>query len=180
VNYGLAARRGVLLLSMDTHRVAAADQLRSFAAILGVAFQVVETVGALAQAVEENRGKELIFIDTPGLAQNELAGEASLSKFLSTRTDVDTHLVLPASMKPADLSRLVDAYGIFQPGHLLFTRLDETGSFGPIFHEAVRTGKPLSFFTTGQRIPEDLETAGRDRLLDLILTGRSAKARSAA
>src|ERR1035441_8017381 len=68
VNYGLAARRPVLLLSMDTQRVAAADQLRSYAAILGVGFQLLETVSSLAQAIEEIRGKELIFIDTPGLA----------------------------------------------------------------------------------------------------------------
>src|SRR5208337_4770648 len=58
VNYGLAARRPVMLLSMDTYRVAAAEQLRSYAAILGVGFQVVETVAALAQNLEENRGKE--------------------------------------------------------------------------------------------------------------------------
>ena len=83
-------------------------------------------------------------------------------------------------MKPADLSRTVDAFDIFHPRHLLFTRLDETGSCGPIFNEAARTGKPLSFFATGQRIPEDLETAGRERLLDLILAGQGGKARSAA
>ena len=74
VNYGLAARRGVLLLSMDTHRVGAADQLRTYAAILGVGFQVLETVGALAQTIEECRGKELIFLDTPGLSTSELDG----------------------------------------------------------------------------------------------------------
>jgi flagellar biosynthesis protein FlhF len=180
VNYGLGARRPVLLLSMDTYRVAAADQLRSYAAILGVGFQVLETVGSLAQAIEENRGKELIFIDTPGLAYGELEDSASLGHFLSTRADIDTHLVLSASMKPADLSRMVDAFGILRPQHLLFTKLDETSSYGPILTEAARTGKPLSFFTHGQRIPEDLEAASSERLLDLVLAGRKGRARSAA
>jgi flagellar biosynthesis protein FlhF len=180
VNYGLAARRPVLLLSMDTYRVAAADQLRSFAAILGVGFQVFETVASLAQAIEENRGKELIFIDTPGLGHGELEDSASLGHFLSTRSDIDTHLVLSASMKPADLSRMVDAFGLLRPQHLLFTKLDETGSYGPILSEAARTGKPLSFFTHGQRIPEDLEAASSERLLDLVLAGRSGRTRSAA
>jgi flagellar biosynthesis protein FlhF len=180
VNYGLAARRPVLLLSMDTYRVAAADQLRSYAAILGVGFQVLETVSSLAQAIEENRGKELIFIDTPGLGYGELEDSASLAHFLSTRADIDTHLVLSASVKPADLSRMVDAFGILRPQHLLFTKLDETGSYGPILSEAARTGKPLSFFTHGQRIPEDLEAASRERLLDLVLAGRGGRARSAA
>jgi flagellar biosynthesis protein FlhF len=180
VNYGLAARRGVLLLSMDTHRVGAADQLRGYAAILGVNVHVAETTGALAQTIEENRAKELIFIDTPGLTQNELDDEAALAPFLSNRPDIDIHLVLPASMKPADLTRIVDGFGVFHPDRLLFTRLDETGSCGSIFNEAARTGKPLSFFATGQRIPEDLEVAGQERLLDLILAGQGGRVRTAA
>ena len=180
VNYGLAARRPVLLLSMDTYRVAAADQLRSYAAILGVGFQLLETVSSLAQAIEENRGKELIFIDTPGLAYGDLADSESLAHFLATRADIDTHLVLPASMKPADLSRMVDAFEILRPQHLLFTKLDETGSYGPIFSEAARSGKALSFFTSGQRIPEDLEAASSERVLDLVLHGFGGRARSAA
>jgi len=173
VNYGLAARKPVLLISMDTQRIAAAEQLRSYAAILGVGFQVLETTAGVAQTIEENRGKELILIDTPGFAHGDLEDSSSLAHFLSTRTDIDTHLVLPASMKPADLSRVVDAFEILRPRRLLFTKLDETGSFGPVFTEAVRTHKPLSFFTTGQRIPEDLETATQARLTELILTGRS-------
>jgi flagellar biosynthesis protein FlhF len=180
VNYGLAARRPVLLLSMDTQRVAAADQLRSYAAILGVGFQVLETVSSLAQTIEENRGKELIFIDTPGLAYGDLPDSESLAHFLATRSDIDTHLVLPASMKAADLSRMVDAFEILRPQHLLFTKLDETRSYGPIFGEAARSGKPLSFFAAGQRIPEDLEAASPERVLELVLPGAAGRARSAA
>src|SRR5260370_16776920 len=65
VNYSLGARRPVLLLSMDTYRVAAADQLRSYAAILGVGFQLLDTVSPLAQSIEENPGKQLIFTPPP-------------------------------------------------------------------------------------------------------------------
>jgi len=180
VNYGLAARRPVLLLSMDTYRVAAAEQLRAYAAILGVGFQVLETVPALAQAIEENRGKELIFIDTPGLGLGETADYSRLGQFLSTRGDIDTQLVVSSSMKSADLSRVVDGFEVFRPQRLIFTKLDETGSFGPILNEAVRTGKPLSFFASGQRIPEDLEAATKRRLAELVLGGTSGMAVSAA
>ena len=180
VNYGLASRRPVLLLSVDTYRVGAAEQLRSFAAILGVGFQVLATVAALAQTIEENRGKELILIDTPGLAAGDLGESAGLAHFLSTKSDIDTQLVLSSSMKSADLTRVADSFEIFRPQRLLFTKLDETGSFGPILNEAVRTGKPLSFFTTGQRIPEDLEAASRSRLVELILSGHCGRAQSAA
>jgi flagellar biosynthesis protein FlhF len=180
VNYGLASRRPVLLLSMDTYRVAAAEQLRCYAAILGVGFQLLETSTALAQTIEENRGKELILIDTPGFASGDMDTAAGPAHFLSTRADIDTQLVVTSSMKSADLSRVIDSFEIFGPKHLLFTKLDETGSFGPIFNEAVRTGKPLSFLTTGQRIPEDLQEASQVGLVDMILTGHQSQARSAA
>ena len=180
VNYGLASRRPVLLLSMDTYRVAAADQLRSYAAILGVGFQVLETLAALAQTIEESRGKDLILIDTPGFGFGDMDMAGPLARFFSGRTDIDTQLVLPASMKPGDLTRVANAFEAFRPQRLIFTKLDETGSFGPILAEAARTGKALSFFTNGQRIPEDLEAASRSRLVELVLAGQEAPARTAA
>jgi len=66
-----------------------------------------------------------------------------------------------------------------RPGRLLFTKLDETASYGPILNEAARTRKPLSFFTNGQRIPEDLESATAPRLLELLLGGGSGRVRAA-
>jgi flagellar biosynthesis protein FlhF len=180
VNYGLAARRPILLLTADTYRIAAADQLRSYAAILGVGFHVLETASAVAQTIAENEGKELIFLDTAGLGFSQLEPSSDLVRLLATRTDIDTHLVLSSSMKPADLTRVIDCYEIFRPRHLLFTKLDETNSFGSIFNEAVRTGNPLSFFATGQAIPEDLETASPGRLIDIILGSRRGQAVHAA
>jgi flagellar biosynthesis protein FlhF len=180
VNYGLACRRPVLLISMDNHRIAAAEQLRSYAGILGVGFQVLETVSALAQTLEENRTKDLILIDTPGLGFTEIGESSALARFLGTRADIDTQLALAASVKPADLARMVDAYQVFKPQKLVFTKLDETTSFGAIFNEAVRTGMPLSFFATGQRIPEDLEEVTPGRLISMILSGQALKSRSVA
>jgi flagellar biosynthesis protein FlhF len=180
VNYGLASRRPVLLLSLDTYRVAAADQLRSYAAILGVGFQVLETLAALAQTIEESRGKDLILIDTPGFGFSDMDTAGPLARFLAGRSDIDTQLVLPASMKPGDLTRVANAFEPFRPQRLLFTKLDETGSFGPILAEAARTERALSFFATGQRIPEDLEAASRSRLVELVLTGQEVPARTAA
>jgi flagellar biosynthesis protein FlhF len=180
VNYGLVARRPVVLISMDNHRIAAAEQLRSYASILGVGFQLLETVSALAQCIEEHRAKDLILIDTPGLGFTELGDSSALAHFLSTRADIDTQLALAASVKPVDLSRMVDAYQVFKPQRLMFTKLDETTSYGPIFNEAVRTGMPLSFFATGQRIPEDLEEVTAGRLSSLILSGQAARSRSVA
>jgi len=174
VNFGLASRRPALLLSTDTHRIAAAEQLRCYAAILGIGCQVLETPTALAQAIEENAGKDLILIDTPGLGTGELEMATGLARLLAARSDIDTHLVLPASTKSGDLARAAAAYEIFAPQKLLFTKLDETQTFGSILNQAIRAGRALSFFTTGQRIPEDLETATRRRVTELVLPGRRA------
>jgi flagellar biosynthesis protein FlhF len=126
--------------------------------------------GALAQALDENRNKELIFIDTPGLGLQDIEDGGPLAQFLSTRPDIDTQLVLPGSMKAADVTRIAGAFDVFRPNRLIFTRIDETGSFGPFVNETVRTGKPVSFLTTGQRIPEDLEAATPERIADLVLS----------
>jgi len=167
--YGISARKPSAILTLDTYRLAAADELQSYAAILGMACEVLETTSALAQALEQHRHKDLILIDTPGLANGDTDGFEDLAHFLSSYPGIDTHLVLPASMRTSDLKRIAQRYEIFQPGKLLFTRLDETQTFGPILSLSARMGKPVSFLSRGQRIPEDLEVATRDGILDLIL-----------
>ena len=167
--YALASRKSSQILSLDTQRIGAAEQLRSYAVILGIGFQVIETTLALAQSLEEHSHKGMIFIDTPGFGTQDIQDGADIARFLSTRGDIDVHLLLPASMKPADMSRTIDQYGIFRPAKLLFTRTDETETFGPILNQVVRTGKPVSFLTGGQQIPEDLHAATKESLTDLIL-----------
>ncbi|MGA2880400.1 MAG: hypothetical protein ABSG13_15750 [Bryobacteraceae bacterium] len=186
VQYGLTSRKRVQILTTDTYRIGAAEELRSYAAILGISCQVLETPEALAQALGEcqqlgdcqqkgeSRQKNLILIDTPGLCRSEMEASEGLARLLATHAGIDTHLVLPASMRSADLRRVSEQYSVFQPSKLLFTRLDETETFGPILACSVRMGKPVSFFSRGQRIPEDLEPATLDLMLDLILGAPAA------
>jgi flagellar biosynthesis protein FlhF len=180
VLHGLATRRPTQLLSVDCYRIAAAEQLRSYGAILGVGFQAHETTLALAQALEEHRHKDLILIDTPGFGPKDMDAADDLVRLLAARPDIDTHLVLTASMKSADLRRVVDRFEVFRPRKLLFTKLDETETFGPILNEAVRTGKPVSFLAAGQQIPDDLEPATPDRILELALRRERVLASAAA
>ena len=175
VRYGLTTRRPTQLISVDSLRVASGEQLRSYAAILGAGFQSLESVGALRQALEEYRHKDLILIDTPGYGAREMDAAAELAAFLAAQSNVDIHLVLTASLKSADLPHVVDGFALFQPRKLIFTRLDETSAFGPILSQAVRTGLPVSFLTNGQQIPEDLEPATQDRILDLALGVRPGR-----
>jgi flagellar biosynthesis protein FlhF len=179
-SYGLAARRPAHILSLDTARIAAAEQLRVCAGILGIGFQVLENASSLAQALEEHRHKELILIDTPGLGPQDLDNSLDLALAVATHPEMDTHLVLTATMKNADLMHAVDRFEIFRPAKLIFTRLDETEAYGSILSLAARTGKPVSFLTAGQRIPEDLEPASRERIVDLLLGRQAAGALAAA
>ena len=141
------------LVSIDDFRVAGADQLRSYAAILGIGFQALDSVGALAQALAEHQGKRLVLIDTPGYGPHDMDRAADLARFLSTRPDISTNLVLTATMKSADLTHVVERFEIFRPTSLLFTRLDETACFGTAFALSLRQAKPISFLGTGQEIP---------------------------
>jgi len=143
--------------------------LRSYSAILGVGFQVIETPATLAQSLEEHRSKDLILIDMPGFGRNEMSEASEIASFLSAHPAIDTHLVLPASLKSADMLRVAEQYEIFRPAKLLFTRLDETESFGSILNVVTRCGKPVSFVCSGQQVPDDLEMACKQNLARLIL-----------
>lgn len=176
VRYGISARRSTHLISYDSHRIASGEQLRSYATILGVPFESFETVGALAQSLKENSRKELVLVDTPGYSAQDFELSSELANFLSTYPHVDVHLVLSCSTKSSDISRMVDRYNIFGPAKLLFTRLDETDSYGVILNESARAGLPVSFLGTGPRVPDDLEPATLDRITDLLLGGRESHA----
>ncbi|MEI9812994.1 MAG: hypothetical protein WDO18_10150 [Acidobacteriota bacterium] len=175
VRCGIVRRKSTHILTTDLHRVAAADQLRALAAILGLGCDAVEHPQALTQHLTELRGKQLILIDTPGFSVHELgpsSDAADLAAALSALAGIDIHLVLPASMKAADITRVVDRYRLFQPSKLIFTHIDETTSYGALLNEAARTKLPISFLGTGQEIPGDLEEATVERIQALVFGDR--------
>lgn len=168
--YGLAARKPVHIISADVYRIAAADQLRTLASILGVGCDIAETAGSLAQLLEEYRSKELILVDTPGLAKADMDDAGDLATLFASHPDIDTHLVLPAFMRPSDMDRAIEQYAIFRPRKLLFTRIDETGSHQDLIRVAARHSLPVSFLGTGQQIPDDLEPASAEKIAELLAT----------
>jgi flagellar biosynthesis protein FlhF len=176
IRHGLAAKRSTHIISYDSHRIASGEPLRSYAAILGVGFEALDTVTALAHSLKENSRKELILIDTPGYSAAEFDLSCELSEFLSTYPHVDVHLVLSCAARSSDLSRMVDRYNKFNPAKLMFTRLDETESRGAILNESIRTGLPVSFLGSGPRVPDDLEPAEKDRIIDLLFGEREFRA----
>lgn len=162
--------RAVRLISADNLRIGGAEQVRTYAAILGVPFQSVESTVALANAVDCAPSNTWLLIDTPGFSaalQQELGDD--LAAFLSRRQDIDTHLVLTASMNPEDLRSTTDRFARFSPGKLIFTHLDETTSAATVFSEAARTKKPVSFLCHGQSVPEDIVAATKDLIIDSLV-----------
>jgi flagellar biosynthesis protein FlhF len=169
VQRGLSSRKPVLILSFDNYRVASDEQLRAYASILGVAFQHVESVRAVHSVLEEHRHKHWVFVDTPGCGPKEAEVIQELSQLNKLNADLETHLVLSATMKSSDLKVAVRRFAPLDAGKLLFTHLDETEQHGGVLSAAAWSGKPVSYLSSGQCIPEDLEAATPERLLGLVL-----------
>lgn len=172
----VARRRTASIVSTDGFRVAASEQLRTYAAILGLPFILAETPGALRQALAESAGRDLVLVDTPGFGPGEREWAAEWAAMLEEIPGRETQLVLPANLRTAELLEAVDWWRLFSPRALLFTRLDETVRIGGWATAAMESSLPLSFFSTGQRIPEDLETASEQRVWE----GLGARRRRAA
>jgi flagellar biosynthesis protein FlhF len=172
--YGLHGRRRTHIISLDNNRIAGADQLRCLSAILGLGFDALEAPHLLRQLLEEQRNRDMLLIDTPGYSARDRPAAEELAEALEGLPRIETHLVLTASMKPADLSRVVDRFRGFRPSSLVFTKVDETDRLGPVWQEAVKLGIPVSFLCAGQRIPEDLEEADVGRILRTILNPHAA------
>ncbi len=168
-SHGLRSRRPMQLLSLDTVRIGAGEQLRTYAVILGVGFTSCDSIQSLGQALDEHRQKDWIWIDTPGLSRRDRDGREELAALLASRPEIDVHLVLSAAMRTADLLDAVERHAVFRPSKLLFTHLDETESYGPLFSIPSIAGKPLSFLSAGQGIPEDIESASVERVLSLVM-----------
>jgi flagellar biosynthesis protein FlhF len=170
VSAGIAGGRAVRLISADTQRIGAAEQLRTYAAILGVPFQTAESMAALAQSIDSAPASSMLLVDTPGLSPallSDLGGD--LAALLGSRRDIDTHLVLTATARRSDLESAVGRFQIFRPSRLIFTRLDETDSLGAAFSVAARHEKPVSFFCNGQLIPEDIQPASRSVFVEALV-----------
>ena len=165
----LQKKKKVVLMTMDGYRIGAVEQLRSYAGLMGIPFRFVEDVSELSHAIEENNQRDYILIDTAGRGPRDLEAMHSLAIFLKKSDFIERHLVLSATTKPSDMRKIMDQFEVCRPDHLLFTKLDETSTPGPILNELVRTQKSFSYYTDGQRVPDDLHAVLREGLMDIVL-----------
>ncbi|MDR3671523.1 MAG: flagellar biosynthesis protein FlhF [Holophaga sp.] len=165
----LELKQKVALLTLDTFRMAAVDQLHQYAEILQVPLHVALTVEDLRAAMRFYQDRALVLIDTPGHSPKDSEMQNQLRRFLDELPEVETHLVLSATTKPRDLADIAQRFEPLKPGRIIFTKLDETSTFGPLLSTLVRVKRPLSYLGTGQEVPQDLEMATSRRVADLIL-----------
>jgi flagellar biosynthesis GTPase FlhF len=178
--YGVHSRHRVQILSIDNYRIAAAEQLRSYATILGIGFESFPNLEALERGLDDYSSKDLVLLDTPGLSAQSESLVEDLSEFLDRTEESVVHLVLSASMKQTDLKRLSERVQDVPIDSLIFTKLDETEVYGSLLNEAYRMQKPVTYLCTGQRVPEDIEAASKTNLQDLLLPKEFLSAENAA
>jgi flagellar biosynthesis protein FlhF len=170
-HYKLNEKRQVSLITLDTYRVAAVEQLRLYAKLLGITMDVALTRREALDCIRKRTRSELILIDTAGRSPRDEAGIAELRQLLALDHPLETHLVLAATTREQELTDWLARYEGLPLHRLLFTKLDEATSYGHLFELMVQTGLPLSYVSVGQNVPEDLELAQADRLAELVLGG---------
>jgi flagellar biosynthesis protein FlhF len=170
----LQKNKRVVLVTMDGFRIGAIEQLRSFASLMGIPFRFADRVSELSKVIEEHRQRDYILIDTAGHSPAETDAMQQLAAFLKESDLIERHLVLSATTKPSDMRLIMDRFEICRPDHLLFTKLDETSTPGPILNELVRTQKRFSYYTDGQRVPDDFHAVSGNRIIDIVLNHNEA------
>ena len=152
-------KKKIALLTADTYRIAAAEQLRTYANILEVPFRVIYTPEEIVQSVEEFKNMDYILVDTSGHShQNQEQKEAILEFLQATGDDIEKEvfLVVSATTKYKDLTRIADSYKSVKDYKIIFTKLDETTALGNLYNLHLYTGAALSYVTCGQNVPDDI------------------------
>ncbi|MDE5824225.1 MAG: flagellar biosynthesis protein FlhF [Lachnospiraceae bacterium] len=168
-------KKKVALLTADTYRIAAAEQLRTYANILEVPFRVVYTAKEITDAVEDFKEYDYILVDTTGHSPNNEAQCESMGDLIHSvdaNASKEVFLVLSASTKYRDLMRTADIYKEITDYKLIFTKLDETTTLGDIYNLKLYTGATLSYVTCGQNVPDDIEYFNPQSTVKQLLGGR--------
>ena len=167
----------VLLLTADTYRIAAVEQLKTYAKILGVPIEIIFDISSINDVVNGHDNAEIILLDTAGRSQRDKKNMELFENIYNSFMPDAVHLVLSANMKYKDMLDVVEHIPNIPVTHLLFTKLDETISYGSIFNIHQVMGCPLSFLTVGQNVPKDIETASGSRISDFLLKSEEERKR---
>lgn len=162
------------LLTADTYRIAAAEQLRTYAGILEVPFRIIYTPEEVEKALKDFKDYDFILLDTAGHSHRNESQKENLKDFIHSvdgLAEKEVFLVLSATTKYTDLVGIADAYSAMTDYKLIFTKLDETSALGNLLNLKLHTGADLSYVTCGQNVPDDIESFNPQKTVKLLLGG---------
>ena len=159
----------VALITADTYRISAVDQLRTYSDIIGLPLEIVYSAAELKAAIRKHKDKKLILIDTAGRSQNNEYQMQELKEFLEEEPGIEKHLVMSATTKERDAEKILERFSACRPDRILFTKTDETDSLGFIVNLLFDRRLALSYLTNGQSVPDDIEPARPEALAKLLL-----------
>jgi len=168
-NMKLRENRRVGLVTIDTYRIAAVDQLNKYAEILGAPLKTAATPAELAAAIEELSHLDCILIDTAGRSPHDALKLSELKNFLQAAKPDEVHLVLSSTASQCCIERAIEQFGMARFDKIIFTKLDEAVHVGVVFNVIHKVNKALSYVTTGQDVPDDIEAGHGRKLAKLIL-----------
>ena len=165
----------VALLTADTYRIAAAEQLRTYANILEVPFRIIYSVEELSQAMRDFKDYDYILVDTAGHSHQNAEQKKVMKELIHSVDGIlekEVFLVLSATTKYRDLLSIADTYSDMTDYKLIFTKLDETITLGNLLNLKLYTGAPLSYVTCGQNVPDDIENFNPQKTVKRLLGGK--------
>lgn len=157
------------LITADTYRISAVEQLKTYSDIIGLPLEIVYTPQELQTALHKFRQKDLVLIDTAGRSQHNEYQMKELVDFLAVNPHIERHLVMSATTKNRDAADILEKFAVCEPDRVIFTKTDETASVGMILNLLYQKQLALSFLTTGQSVPDDIVPATPSALADLLL-----------
>jgi len=164
----LIENKRVGLITADTYRIAAVEQLKTYSEILGIPLEVIYESSELESAIEKFKDKDYILIDTAGRSHKSVELKNDYDELVKYIDRVKVFLVLSMTTGFRDMMSIIESYHFLDDYRILFTKLDEAVSYGNILNIKVLTGKPLSYFAIGQSVPDDIEVAEKERILNYI------------
>ena len=166
--YGIIQKRRVEMLTIDSYRIAAIEQLGKYAELMQIPYTVINTREEFKHAIV-NSTSEIIFVDTAGRSQKNNLGLAEMRNILDgAKASLDIQLVISATTKYRDALDIMTRFNQLMYNKVIITKLDETTTIGSLL-SIMNPEKKLSYFTTGQGVPDDIEIAAKEKLLDMIV-----------
>jgi flagellar biosynthesis protein FlhF len=165
----LKYRRKVGFITSDTYRIAAVEQLKTYATILNVPLEVVFSAQDLSKAFEQLKDRDIIFMDTAGRNFRNEMYVSELNSLLQSGGKSETYLVLSLTTKYKDMKAITENFSKFKLDKVLFTKMDETDSFGSVINLVHDFKLQLSYVANGQSVPDDISLLAEQQIIDLIL-----------